>query len=53
MDFLNLNIQKLREIILNIILYELDNEPIPVGFLINTLYILRDFKKYYIKEKNE
>jgi hypothetical protein len=56
LDFLNLNIQKLREIILNLILYgsELDDEPIPVGFLINTLYILRDFEKYYyIKEKNE
>ena len=56
MDFLNLNIQKLREIILNLILYgsELEDEPIPVGFLINTLYILRDFEKYYyIKEKND
>ena len=56
MDFLNLNIQKLREIILNLIQYgsELEDEPIPVGFLINSLYIFRDFEKYYyIKEKNE
>ena len=54
LDFLNLNIQKLREVILNLIQYgsELENKPIPVGFLINTLYILKDFEKYYdIKEK--
>ena len=56
LDFLNLNIQKLREIILNLIQYgtELENKPIPIGFLINTLYILRNFEDYYqSKEKSE
>ena len=55
MDLVNLNIQKLREIILNLIQYgnELEDKPIPVGFLINTLYILRNFEVYFdIKEKN-
>ena len=55
MEFMNLNIQKLRDIILNLIQYgsELDEKPIPVGFLINTLYILRNFEKYFDgKEKS-
>jgi len=55
MDLVNLNIQKLREIILNLIQYgnELEDKPIPVGFLINTLYILRNFEVYFdIKEKS-
>ena len=50
-----LNIHKLRNIILNLILYghELENEPIPIGFLINTLYILRNFEDFQTKENNE
>ena len=51
----SLNIQKLREIILNLIIYgsELENEPIPLGFLINTLYILRNFEDDYQNKKKE
>lgn len=55
LDIMNLNIQKLREIILNLIQYgsELDEKPVPVGFLINTLYILRNFEKNFeAKEKS-
>ena len=53
-DFSFLNIQKLRDIILNLILYgnELEKKPIPLGFLINTLYILRNFENYYKKNEN-
>ena len=55
LDFVNLNIGKLREIILNLIQYgsELeDKTSIPVGFLINTLYILKNFEEIYqIKDK--
>ena len=55
LDPLYLNIQKLRDVILNLILYgsELENEPIPVGFLINTLYILRNFEDYQNNENNK
>ena len=55
LDFVNLNIGKLREIILNLIQYgsELeDKTSIPEGFLINTLYILKNFEEIYqIKDK--
>ena len=55
LDFVNLNIGKLRELILNLIQYgsELeDKTAIPVGFLINTLYILKNFEEIYqIKDK--
>ena len=55
LDFVNLNIGKLRELILNLIQYgsELeDKTSIPVGFLINTLYILKNFEEIYqIKDK--
>ena len=46
-DFAYLDINKLREIILNLIQYglELDDNPLPVGYLINTLYLLRNFEE--------
>ena len=55
LDPLYLNIQKLRDIILNLILYanELENEPLPIGFLINTLYILRNFEDFQNNENKE
>ena len=56
LDFINLNIGKLREIILNLIQYgsELEDKTIiPLGFLINTLYILKNFEQIYqIKDSN-
>ena len=52
LDFSSLNIQKLREIILNLIIYgnELSNKPIPVGFLINSLFILQNFEELYFNK---
>jgi hypothetical protein len=52
LDFSSLNIQILREIILNLIIYgnELSNKPIPVGFLINSLYILQNFEELYFNK---
>ena len=46
-DFAYLDINKLREIILNLIQYglELDDNPLPVGYLINTLYLLRNIEE--------
>ena len=53
LDFKSLNISRLREIILNLIQYgvELDKNPIPVGFLMNTLYKLRNFEQIYQNDK--
>lgn len=53
LDFRSLNISRLREIILNLIQYgvELDTNPIPVGFLMNTLYKLRNFEQIYQNDK--
>jgi len=53
LDFKSLNISRLREIILNLIQYgvELDKNPIPVGFLMNTLYKLRNFEEIYQNDK--
>ena len=53
LDFKALNISRLRELILNLIQYgvELDKNPIPVGFLMNTLYKLRNFEQIYQNDK--
>ena len=53
LDFKFLHISKLREIILNLIQYgiELDKNPIPVRFLMNTLFKLRNFEKIYQNDK--
>ena len=54
LDFSSLNIQKLREIILNLIIYgsEIDNKSLPLKFLINTLYTLQNFEDYYFNKEN-
>ena len=55
LDVKLLNIRTLREIILNLILYgsELEDNPIPIGFLMNTLYILRNFENNYQNKEND
>ena len=53
LDSSYLDIIKLREIILNLIIYgtELEESKIPVDYLMNTLYLLRNFDAKISEEK--
>ena len=55
LDYYYLDIIKLREIILNLIVYgtELEEGKIPVNYLMNTLYLLRNFEDKIPGEKTK
>ena len=55
LDSSYLDIIKLREIILNLIVYgtELEEGKIPVNYLMNTLYLLRNFEDKIPGEKTK
>ena len=52
LDFSKIQIDNIRDCIANLIQYGLEIEDIPVNFLINTLYLLRNYEEKYLQKNN-
>jgi hypothetical protein len=52
LDFSKIQIDNIRDCIANLIQYGLEIEDIPVTFLINTLYLLRNYEEKYLQKDN-